>query len=68
MSQKKICVFVVLIMIGLSACSNKEMYKSLKKREEVLCNQVPASEYEECMKNAEGDYDKYKEQRNEIIK
>lgn len=53
-------------VITSSACSSRNAYEALKTRERILCNQVPPAEYEDCIKQSEGNYDDYRRQREEI--
>lgn len=63
---------MILVLNGLIAilvaCSQQGMYKALQKRHEIRCNQVPESDYENCMKEAQKEYEDYSKEREEIIK
>ena len=60
-------IISVISVLNIS-CSNQQIFESLKKRQEVLCQQVPASEYEECMENTKREYEEYDKTREQIIK
>lgn len=65
--------FKLITLVGISlvfvvSCSSKGWYEGMKNREKLLCNQVPPSEYEDCVRQAEGNYEDYRRQREEIKK
>jgi len=57
-----------VFFIGTQACMNKGVYISLQKHQEIMCNKVPESDYENCMKEAKESYEDYQLKREEIIK
>jgi len=61
-------LFSLSPVLLITACSNKSAYYDLQKRQQVLCNRVPESDYENCMKEAEPSYEDYKRSRDEIVK
>jgi len=65
-------IFFILVLstllIGTQACMNKGVYISLQKHQEIMCNKVPESDYESCMKEAKESYEDYQLKRDEIIK
>ena len=40
----------------------------MKGRNEVECRKLPSSEYDDCMRSLEKDYDSYREQRDDVIR
>jgi len=66
---RKICVVICLggLLISMQACMKKGVYVSLQKHQELMCNRVPESDYESCMKEAEESYEDYQGKREEII-
>lgn len=63
-----VCILSMLIITPtLSSCSNQGVYSGLNKRQQILCNRVPESEYEACMEEADMSYEDYKKTREEII-
>ena len=61
-------ISVVVFLISAQACTTKGAYISLQKHQELMCNKVPESDYEACMKNANESYEDYNQKREEIIK
>lgn len=62
----RMILIVMLSLLLVAGCSNRGWYEGMKNRERVLCNQVPASDYEDCMRQAEGNYNEYEKQREEV--
>ena len=52
----------------LYGCTAREVYESAKARNEVECRRLPTSEYEDCVRTFNEDYQKYREQREEVIR
>jgi len=57
---------VVLIVATLHACTSRQVYDGLQARQQVLCQEVPRSEYQKCMDEASQSYDAYKRERDEL--
>ena len=67
----KLFVASVTLCIALSqlqACSSRQVYESAKMRNQVQCQQLPPSQYEECMQQAGETYDDYKDKRDSVEK
>jgi len=63
-----IVFFLCSLLFNLHACTSKSAYISLQKHQEIMCNKVPESDYESCMKEANESYEDYQHKREEIIK
>jgi hypothetical protein len=65
--KTRLLISVTLLLLGgLSACTNKGVYEGLKQRNELECRQVPDAEYEDCMRSIQKDYETYQEERGEV--
>lgn len=64
----KLLSMLFFIPLTLSACTTSNWYHGMKASEKVQCLNVPQSEYEDCMKNAQESYEEYKEKREELEK
>lgn len=54
----------LLLLLLLTACSNREIYDSLQKRNEAECFQLPLAQQEECLKQVKYlEYDEYKREK-----
>jgi hypothetical protein len=57
---------VLLPLVLLQACTNREVYEALQNRQKVLCQEQPKSEYGKCMQQADESYDAYKKNREAV--
>lgn len=59
---------MLLFGLAMYGCSSRQMYDSMQNRQRIECEQLPPSEYDECMKGATMPYDTYKMEREQIDK
>lgn len=65
----KICpVALVLCVLALPACSNRQVYDAIQKNRQLECQKLPGTQYDECMKQVSEPYDDYKRDRDELTK
>jgi hypothetical protein len=58
---------IILLCLTLAqACSNRQVYDAIQNRQKVLCQEVPRSEYQKCMEEADASYDTYKKERDKV--
>ena len=58
---------VLLSVWMLSACTQQQLYNSVKSNQRLKCEKEPPSKYEECMQQTQDSYDEYKREREEIL-
>jgi len=63
--MKAITLFLVILL--LSACSNRGVYEGIQTGKRNDCLRLPSPQYEECMKDANKSYDEYERERKEAI-
>ena len=61
-------LILIIIACAVSACTNASWYKGMQTREQNQCLNVPPSEYDDCMKNANDSYGEYQDKRKELDK
>jgi len=61
-------VALVLCVLALPACSNRQVYDAIKKNRQLECQKLPGTQYDECMKQVSEPYDDYKRDRDELTK
>ena len=61
-------VALVLCVLALPACSNRQVYDAIQKNRQLECQKLPGTQYEECMQQFSEPYDEYKRQRDELTK
>ena len=61
-------VALVLCVLALSACSNRQVYDAIQKNRQLECQKLPGTQYDECMKQVSEPYDDYKRDRDELTK
>ena len=55
--------FFILIALFISACSNKSLYENIQSNNQFACNNVAASQYDDCMDRSSMSYEEYDEKR-----
>ncbi len=55
---------VLLLCCG---CTNKEVYNAIQQNRQFECRKLPPTQYEECMEEYSQPYEKYREEREEVI-
>jgi len=61
-------VALVLCVLVLPACSNRQVYDAIQKNRQLECQKLPGTQYDECMKQVSEPYDDYKRERDELTK
>jgi len=61
-------VALVLCVLALPACSNRQVYDAIQKNRQLECQKLPGTQYDECMKQVSEPYDTYKRDRDELTK
>jgi hypothetical protein len=59
-------ILVFLFLCGLSGCG-REIYAALQNNQQRRCQELPSSQYAECMEGLEESYDSYSRIRNEAL-
>lgn len=63
--MKSLLVFSIIFLVA--GCSNKAVYENLQHNQRLHCEQLPISEYERCMRDAEKSYEQYEKERQEYL-
>ncbi len=61
------CIALLLVVMALSACTNQQIYSSIQNDQQLKCQQLPPSQYDECMADAGISYEQYKKEREEVL-
>lgn len=61
---KLLTLTLSLIIVG---CSNRAVYENIQLNNRRACNDVPASQYDECIERASKTYEEYKMERDEAM-
>ncbi len=59
---------LVLCVLALPACSNRQVYEAIQQNRQLECQKLPGTRYEECMRQYSEPYDEYKRDRDELTK
>jgi hypothetical protein len=59
---------VLLMVIGLNACTNQQVYNSVQTNQKNECEKLQTIQREECMKRLSLSYDKYEAERQTLLK
>ncbi|MCP5123517.1 MAG: hypothetical protein H6984_13770 [Pseudomonadales bacterium] len=59
---------VLLCVLALAACSQRQVYDTIQNNQQLECQKLPGTQYEECMKQVSEPYDDYKRERDELVK
>ena len=57
----------VILCFGLTACTTQSWYQGAQSAQTAHCVKEPISEYEDCMKQTEGNYENYEYEREQLI-
>lgn len=60
-------LFVALVTVGMSACSNRAIYDNLRVYQRQECRDQPMSSYEQCLERARQSYGAYQRERREAL-
>ena len=66
--HKAYSVVLVLCVLALPACSNRQVYEAIQQNRQLECQKLPGARYEECMRQYSEPYDEYKRDRDELTK
>ncbi len=66
--HKAYSVVLVLCVLALPACSNRQVYEAIQQNRQLECQKLPGTRYEECMRQYSEPYDEYKRDRDELTK
>lgn len=56
----------VVFILFLSACAEQNWYNGMQEAHRTRCMNEPVSTYEECMREADKDYNDYERQRESL--
>lgn len=51
----------------LTACSNQQVYNAVQHNQQLECQKLPGTQYEECMRQVSEPYESYEREREELI-
>lgn len=57
--------YFVLAMLIVAGCTNRGAYEGIQASKRFECSELPPSQYEDCMREANRSYDEYQRQRSE---
>jgi len=58
---------IFLICLIIAGCSSRVAYEGIQASDRSECLELPPSQYDECMNNANKSYDEYERERKEAI-
>ena len=61
----KLLIFSVVAFVA--ACSNKAIYDNIQHSNRRQCAELPPSQYEQCVKQANKPYEEYEKERQEAL-
>ena len=58
-----------LLTAGLmqASCSHQEIYQAIQENRELECRELSPGQYENCMEQVAGDYEEYRQARDEVL-
>jgi len=60
---------ILIALIAISGCSSKQLYEEVQRDSRSRCQHQPNQDArEECLKGLEPDYQRYKRQRDDLLK
>ncbi len=59
---------VLLLVAGLCACTNQQVYDSVQNGNKLECDKLQTVQRDECLKRIGPTYDKYEEDRKKLLK
>lgn len=66
--MKKRSMLAAVSMLPLLACTNQQVYDAIQHNQQLECQKLPGTQYEECMKEVSEPYQAYKRERDELIR
>jgi len=61
-------VVLVLVILALQSCSERAWYDGFQNVREQECYNLQGNQREECLRNADVNYDRYQKDRKEVCK
>ncbi|MFE8072575.1 hypothetical protein QQM79_16060 [Marinobacteraceae bacterium S3BR75-40.1] len=58
---------MIFFLFALGGCSNKAIYDNMQHHNRQACNEVPPSQYEDCVERANKSYDEYQRERRAVV-
>ena len=59
-------IVVIMLSVALVACSNKQVYESIRYNKKIECQELPLPKYDECMAQLGTSYEEYKAEEEEL--
>ncbi len=60
-------LIIIVMNCCLLACSNQQIYEAAKHNEQLNCQELPQSQYEECMDGVSETYESYSRKRKDSV-
>jgi hypothetical protein len=60
-------LLVLMIVLGVTACGNREVYENILINQRNECLKEPSSRQEECLERANKSYEEYQRERKEVL-
>lgn len=60
-------VWVVVPVLLLASCSNKQLFDMTQETKRNECRRLPPNQYEDCMRSVEPSFEEYMRKRQEVI-
>ena len=57
----------LLAVLALTACTNEQVYNAIQSNQQLECQKLPDSQYEECMQQLAEPYDSYQRSRDQLL-
>lgn len=68
MKTKLALMALAVALTAVAGCSNKAVYQNLQLNKKQECRQLPATEYDNCMRSMAQSYEEYERQRQQATK
>ena len=59
---------IPVLAVSLCACTDKQVYDSVQNSNKLECDKLQTVQREECLKRLAPEYDKYKAERENLLK
>lgn len=66
--RKILIASAMATLVATPACSNRQVYDAVQQNQQLECQKLQGSQYEECMEQLSEPYDSYKSSRDELLK
>lgn len=64
----KLNMVIFIVVVGLSSCTNQQVYESQRNSNKLECERLPKPQRDECLNHIPPDYNKYEEERQKLLK